>query len=85
MQERRILRRKHQIFNFHHHDSFAGRNNGMLAMFYTLYTKKRHEDSRSRKITNKYASSTGETESDAKSVSAITMIPSNPSSLSRII
>ena len=50
----------------------------MLAMFYTLYTKKRHEDSRSRKITNKYASSTGETESDAKSVSAITMIPSNP-------
>ena len=57
----------------------------MLAVFYTLYTKKRHEDSRSRKITNKYASSTGETESDAKSVSAITMIPSNPSSLSRII
>ena len=40
MQERRILRRKHQIFNFHHHDSFAGRNNGYVGgVLYIIYKK----------------------------------------------
>ena len=40
MQERRILRRKHQIFNFHHHDSFAGRNNVYVGdVLYIIYKK----------------------------------------------
>ena len=52
----------------------------MLAMFYTLYTKKRDENT-SRNMTNKYASSTGETTDS----SAITMNASVSSSLSRIV
>ena len=56
----------------------------MLAMFYTLYTKKR-DGNTSRKITNKYASSTGETDSRSADPSAITMKASISSPLTRIV
>lgn len=57
----------------------------MVAMFYTLYTKKEHAKSTSRKMSNKYASSTGETDSRVPTTSVVTATTINSSSLSRVI
>lgn len=57
----------------------------MVAMFYTLYTKKEHANSTSTKMSNKYASSTGETDSRPQTTSMVTTTAFNSSSLSRVI